>query len=373
MVKVSVCITTYNHAPYIAEALDSVLMQETDFEYEIILGEDGSDDGTREICIDYARRYPDRIRLFLRSRKDVIYFNGRPTGRFNLVENLKIARGEYVALLEGDDYWTDPQKLQKQVDFLNMHPKCSMCFHEAYNIWPNGHKEEYIKTHGIIKKVYYNLEDILEKHFIPTASMVFRRSLIKDIPPEMYDVPAGDWLLQVIFASNGTLAYIDGIWSVRRIHPGGLTSMASDEFVGRHVVDSMAVIDKYLDYRFSEKIRPKILAGVSHLASQWLLKSSFNSCDIKNIYQAINFYTSNIKLTSKEKRHVTKEVSLSILFLMRDKLDFHTIQKLCLLTAWNDPLLIIRNRGFLSVGLEAFLGKKVTNKIRVISQNILCR
>lgn len=102
--KVSVVIITYNHADFIADAIEGALMQETDFPYEIIIGEDESEDGTREICIDYAERYPERIRLFLRSREDVIYINGRPTGRFNSVESLKAARGEYIAACEGDDY-----------------------------------------------------------------------------------------------------------------------------------------------------------------------------------------------------------------------------------------------------------------------------
>ena len=99
MPKVSVCVQAYNHASYIAQALDSVLMQETDFDFELIIGEDESSDGTREICIRYAEQHPDRIRLFLRSREDVIYINGRATGRYNFVENLRAARGEYIALL----------------------------------------------------------------------------------------------------------------------------------------------------------------------------------------------------------------------------------------------------------------------------------
>ncbi|MGI9517093.1 MAG: glycosyltransferase family 2 protein, partial [Pirellulaceae bacterium] len=111
MPLVSVCMITYNHAPYIARALDSVICQETSFPFEICLGEDESSDGTREICEEYARRYPDLIRMFCRSRNDVIYVDGHATGRFNLLETLKSCRGKYIALLEGDDYWCHPQKL----------------------------------------------------------------------------------------------------------------------------------------------------------------------------------------------------------------------------------------------------------------------
>jgi glycosyltransferase involved in cell wall biosynthesis len=98
--KVSVCLLTYNHAPYIRQALDSVLMQQADFAFEVCLGEDESSDGTREICIEYAERYPDLIRLFLRNRQDVVYIDGKPTGRFNFVQTLKACSGKYVALID---------------------------------------------------------------------------------------------------------------------------------------------------------------------------------------------------------------------------------------------------------------------------------
>ncbi len=125
---VSVCVQTYQHKGYIKQCLDGILMQQTNFPYEIILGEDESTDGTREICIEYAEKYPDKIKLFLRCRKDVIYINGNATGRFNFMENLKACKGKYTALCEGDDYWTDPLKLQKQVDFLEANPEYSLIF-----------------------------------------------------------------------------------------------------------------------------------------------------------------------------------------------------------------------------------------------------
>jgi len=123
---VSICCITYNHRDYIKRALDGFIMQKTDFNYEICLGEDESDDGTREQCQDYAEQYPDKIRLFLRSREDVIKLDGRATGRYNFIATLNECRGKYIAICEGDDYWTDPNKLQKQVDFLEANPDYSV-------------------------------------------------------------------------------------------------------------------------------------------------------------------------------------------------------------------------------------------------------
>jgi glycosyltransferase involved in cell wall biosynthesis len=121
--KVSVIVMIHNHEGFIEKALDSVLMQQTAFDYEILVSEDFSTDGTREIVLGYQRRFPEKFRLLL-SEKNI---------RSNAVVTrcINAARAEYVALLDGDDYWTIPDKLQKQADFLDRHPECSMCFHNA--------------------------------------------------------------------------------------------------------------------------------------------------------------------------------------------------------------------------------------------------
>jgi glycosyltransferase involved in cell wall biosynthesis len=128
---ISVRLLTFNNCAYIAQSIDSALMQVTDFPFEIVIGEDDSTDGTREICIDYARRYPDKIRLFLRREQDKIIINGTRTSRHNFVSTLAACRAPFIALLDGDDYWTDPSKLQKEVDELNRDPSCAMVFHDA--------------------------------------------------------------------------------------------------------------------------------------------------------------------------------------------------------------------------------------------------
>ena len=220
--KVSVCIQTYNHAAYIARALDSVLMQETDFDYEIILGEDESSDGTREVCIDYARRYPDRIRLFLRSRQDVITIDGRPTGRYNFIQNLNAARGQYVALLDGDDYWTDPHKLQKQVTLLDQHPDYALCFHAAEAIDAEGNPIRTIYPPG--RQPTYTLRELLQHNFIPALSVLFRNHPeFHPLPHWFTETPYADWPLHILSATRGKLAYIDEVMGVYRRHEGGVT------------------------------------------------------------------------------------------------------------------------------------------------------
>jgi len=117
----SVCVITYQHHLSIRKCIDGILMQQTNFSFEVLIGDDDSTDGTREICIEYAKKYPDKIRLMLHHRENNIYVNHKPTGRFNILYNYYSAKGRYWAFCEGDDYWTDPLKLQKQVDFLENH------------------------------------------------------------------------------------------------------------------------------------------------------------------------------------------------------------------------------------------------------------
>ena len=134
---VTVCIQTYNHEEYIEQCLDSVISQKTDFEYEISIGEDESSDATRAICKNYAKQYPEKIRLFLHNRKNNIKAGDDSTRLFPSLFNYYNTRGKFIAYCDGDDYWGDPQKLQKQVDFLESNPTYSMCFHR-FNILKSG-------------------------------------------------------------------------------------------------------------------------------------------------------------------------------------------------------------------------------------------
>ena len=125
--KVSVLITTYNHVDHISKCLDSILEQECDFDFEIVLGEDGSNDGTQEICKEYAKQFPDVIRLGIRDQKKKVYLYGRATGKYNLLKVMQEGKGDYFAFCDGDDNWTDKKQLQKQVDFMTANQSFSFC------------------------------------------------------------------------------------------------------------------------------------------------------------------------------------------------------------------------------------------------------
>ena len=124
---VSICVQTYNQGDYIDQCLKSIYAQQVDFAVEILIGDDGSNDNTTAICLEYQRKYPEITRLFIHDRNDNIYIDGRPSDRRNVLYNLHHARGKYLAFCEGDDYWTDDYKIQKQVDHLESHEAHLMC------------------------------------------------------------------------------------------------------------------------------------------------------------------------------------------------------------------------------------------------------
>lgn len=219
---VSVCIQTYQHVDFIEECLDSILMQKTNFKFEIILGEDESSDGTREICKIYAEKHPDKIRFFLRNRNDVIYINGSPTGRFNFIENLKTAEGKYIALCEGDDYWTDPLKLQKQVDFLENNEDYTGSFHYTK---VKSQNEDYGKVNGKHDgQLNFEVKDTLSYYSLfHTSSFLFRSSAL-EIPKWFPHIQSADMALFSIVASKGPLRCIPEVMSIYRKHDGGITN-----------------------------------------------------------------------------------------------------------------------------------------------------
>lgn len=225
--RVSVLVPTYQHKDYIATCLESILAQQTDFPVEILVGEDGSTDGTRDVCRDVASAHPGRISLFERDRKDVIHIMGRPTGRANLIDLLRAARGEYIALCEGDDYWTDPLKLQKQVDFLDANEDHVVTYHDARVEDGNGKVLQASKIPAGMGRDHSAEELLLNKTFILTLSVVFRNHpSYRDEPPEEFRViPNGDNFITSRLGLLGKGKYMGDIApAVYRQHGGGVWS-----------------------------------------------------------------------------------------------------------------------------------------------------
>lgn len=218
--KASVLIVTYNHELYIDQALSSVLEQETGFDFEIVISEDASTDGTRDIVRAWADRFPDRIRLILSERN--VRSNQVVARAFHA------ARGEYVALLDGDDFWTAPDKLARQVALLDSDPGLALCFTNAQVVGSDGKPTGRLWTPPHIP-ARLSLANLWQGNPFATCGSLFRRACVPTIPAWYDDFfPVTDWPLYLLFAQMGDIAYIPEPIGAYRLHPGGLYSAQGD-------------------------------------------------------------------------------------------------------------------------------------------------
>lgn len=209
--KVSVVTTTHNQEAYVRQAFDSFIAQQTDFPVELVVADDASTDSTPSIIQEYADRYPHLFRPILRPEN--LGLNKNLTGA------LSAARGEYIALCEGDDYWTDPLKLSRQVAFLDRHPKTAVCFHPVRVVWEDGSAEDSIFP-SVRLRGNLSLETLLLVNYIQTNSVMYRRlQRYDDIPA---DVMPLDWYLHVRHAATGGIAMLPEIMAVYRRHADGM-------------------------------------------------------------------------------------------------------------------------------------------------------
>lgn len=224
---VSVWVITYNHANFIRQCLDSILAQETEYSFELCIGEDASNDGTREICKEYAEKYPDIVRLFLRERDDSRREGCAGVWQFNFIETFKECRGEFIAMCDGDDFWSDKRKIQKQVDFLKAHPECSGCFHKIGQVDENGVIIAADMGYPPHRQEFYSLDFLLKYgNFSPVFSVVFRNH--ENVAPEWIRMASlGDMIVHAGNLQRGDYGFIDEVMGFYRIHSGGLASGVS--------------------------------------------------------------------------------------------------------------------------------------------------
>ncbi|MBD2451081.1 glycosyltransferase [Nostoc sp. FACHB-152] len=253
--KVSVLMLAYNHGRFIAQALDSVLMQQVDFDYEIVIGEDCSKDNTRDILISYQQKYPDKIRLLLPEKNLGMHDN--------FIQTYQACRGQYIAILEGDDYWTSKHKLQKQVNFLDTHPECTVCFHSSSVLYEDG-RTDVLSLHQFTEQKHniLTLEDLLSlgKNIMATASIMLRDVGKHEFPQWIYDVALLDWVIQIFNAQYGNVGYIDETMSLYRIHPQGNWSQK------KHLERSLelAKMFQYLSQHLSSKYKKQVRGALSN-------------------------------------------------------------------------------------------------------------
>ncbi len=218
----SVCLITYNHVNYIKQAIEGVMLQQVNFPWELIIADDCSTDGTRQIVEAWQKEYPDFIKLILQ-KKNV-------GAAQNWMDLITYPQSKYIAYFEGDDYWKEPNKLQKQVDFLEANDGYAICFHRVYEL-TEGKEPELSNLNTSLNEETYTIEDLAKGNIIHTPSVVFRNGLFKEFPVWFKDSPVGDYVLHMLNARHGKIKYFPEPMAVYRRHSGGVFSSKSSEYV----------------------------------------------------------------------------------------------------------------------------------------------
>jgi glycosyltransferase involved in cell wall biosynthesis len=251
---VDVIMSVYNHELYIAQAIESIIAQKTDFNYRIIIGEDCSTDNTKEIIMRYEKLYPEKIFPLYREKNIGSLGNGHYL--------LSTVTSKYVAILEGDDYWTDEYKLQKQVAFLEANPDFSMCFTGVQVVDELGWDKPLDDYFPKIEKDVLTMADFIcsFKSVIPTPTILFRNVLPRPLPPFFLKCISGDIFIHFMVADKGKTKYLSDVTAVYRNHSGGITK--DKEII--LVTDDMRVLlyeetNKFLGYRYDSLFRKQLV------------------------------------------------------------------------------------------------------------------
>lgn len=294
--KLSVLVITYNHEAYISQAIESFLMQKTNFPIEVVIGDDCSTDQTRNICLEYQKKYPEIIRLLNRDTNIGVVRN--------FIDTFQRCKGKYIAICDGDDYWTDPLKLQKQVDFLETHSDYSACFHRV-QIFNENSGEKSLSNQE--QKETSDFNDLAQGNFIQTLSCIFRNNLFSDFPEWFTSSPIPDYALNLINAQHGKIKFFEDVMGVYRINDGGTWGKNSAKY---RVLNTLNVVNNCREFFY-----PKGSEQFDRQTYNLLTKLCYILLESKNFSDFRKFYLKYLKYLKfsmpKQFLFLTKEYLLS--------------------------------------------------------------
>lgn len=311
-IVVSVICNTYNHENYIEQCIKGFLLQETNFKFEVLIHDDASTDKTAEVIRKYEKQYPDLIKPIY---EEVNQYSLHVGITANIM--LPKAKGKYFALCEGDDYWTDPKKLQKQVDYMESHPDCTFCIHNAIRVNPQG------KTVGEISTVQKSRE--LSCHelivnsgdFCATNSIMAPMALTKNLP-EFYSKFFLDYITQIFFSSKGKSYCFEEYMSAYRVNtPGSWTLRTkSNKAKVNHqqkVINALRQFDEYTDYANHKSVEQAVIDRQ--------LDCAVMTCDRKIIKEEpYKSYIKNLSSRKKLKFYIKLYFPKTVSFFKKAKL-----------------------------------------------------
>lgn len=250
---VSICCITYNHEPYIEDALEGFLIQETDFPFEILIHDDASTDQTADIIREYEAKYPRLIKPIYQVENQ--FSKGI---RMNPEFNFPRAKGEYIALCEGDDYWVSKDKLQKQYNYMLNNANVSLTFHKALVVRDN--KVIDVKAENFSDQQFFSIEDLLDSWFICTQTIMLKKSVMEGMETYFNGVINGDWSIQLVAGHNGDVVYLENIEAAYRKHNTSLSKNVGKNKTYRamKLIKLFTSFDQYSKFSYRKKIEEKI-------------------------------------------------------------------------------------------------------------------
>lgn len=306
-IKLSICVVTYNHKDYIAQALDSFLMQKTNFKFQIIVGDDCSTDGTTDILKEYAKKYPDIIKPIFREKNI--------GGAKNSLEVYSNAKTPYVAICDGDDYWIDENKLQKQVDFLEAHPDYSICFHPVKVVYEGFDFEKTDEIYPAQEEMIESgttFELLLKTNFIQTTSVVYRWMFNQTNTRQYFsDISPGDWFIGLLHAKEGKIKMLPEIMAVYRRHPQGVWSdsiKSFDELIlswGLHFANFYYSVYKNITNSSQVYLQDMFLPNLKSIINTYYHNKKFK--ELQTIEELYPTYLDMISLDEKFDERLTIE------------------------------------------------------------------
>lgn len=296
---VSIVCITYNHINFIENSLNSLLNQITDFPFEIILHDDASTDGTTKVVERYAENYPNIIVPIIQTKNQ--WSQGKRPAQFTF----PIARGQYIAMCEGDDFWVSKDKIQLQFTYMSNNPEATLCFHDTVT---TNQQLQVIKfnQHSEVE-LEFNVSDIINEWFISTQTILFKKApILKGLESNEYfkGVINGDWLIQLISAHHGKVVFLPNILACYRKHPDSLSTQVGRDKAYRamKLIRLFLLFDVYTGFKYSNQIDEKV---IFYLDEYYQLKRN-DEFNRKKILYALYPKLFAKKLFDKLKRYITK-------------------------------------------------------------------
>jgi len=284
---VSISLVAFNQGAYIREAIESCLMQKVDFNYEIIIHDDASTDNSAEIILEYANEHPEIIRPIIQTENQ--FSKGTEVNAKIVIPK---ARGKYIAFLEADDYWIDPNKLQNQVNFLKNNPDVVMCFTATKRIFPNSSKDPKINRFQN-RDTLCEIKDVIRHggSLVDMGSAVVQRSIFNDVPDWYYYAQTWDLTVPLLSLLHGKIQYLNEVTSVYRYNVSGSWTQKNFTQLQRRKknrIKSIRVTDGFdqeSNYKYHEYVRKKL----QPLIVEVLLLSSKEDDDFSHFYSRLSF------------------------------------------------------------------------------------